>query len=259
MIDVHCHLEQKDYDKDRDQVIEKCKKELKAVITCAAHPKDFQLTLDLVKKNKNFIFCSMGLHPEYIKEFTEDDKDIFFNFVKENKGFISAVGEVGLDFNWVKEPEWQKKQKEQFIEFINFSKEIKKPLVVHSRDAYEDVIKILEQEDAKKVHLHLFGANQLVPRVIENKWFISIGPMILRSKKHFQIARDMPLDLLFLETDAPWNHPSVFLEGKKQRNDPTSIRVVAEEIAEIKKISFEEVWKKCAENAINFFDLPISI
>ena len=68
MIDVHCHLEQKDYEKDRDEVIEKCKKELKAVITCCCHPEDFELTMELVEKYKNFVFATVSIHPEYIKE-----------------------------------------------------------------------------------------------------------------------------------------------------------------------------------------------
>ena len=64
MIDVHCHLEQEDYDKDRNEVIEKCKKELKAVVTSCAHPKDFDLTMKMVENHKNFVFASFGIHPE---------------------------------------------------------------------------------------------------------------------------------------------------------------------------------------------------
>jgi TatD DNase family protein len=67
----------------------------------------------------------------------------------------------------------------------------------------------------------------------------------------------MPLELLLLETDAPWNSPEVFLEHKKVRNEPISIEIVARKIAEIKKISFEEVWKACGENAVKFFDLKL--
>ncbi len=68
MIDVHCHLEQEDYSKDRDKVVEKCKKELKAVITCCVHPEDFDLTMDLVEQYKNFVFATTSIHPEFIKE-----------------------------------------------------------------------------------------------------------------------------------------------------------------------------------------------
>lgn len=255
MIDVHCHLEHHDFDVDRKDVIEKLKNEIKAVITVCTHQSDFGKTVKLVEENPNFVFASVGYHPGYIKEVKEKDIEELMEKIKENKERIVSVGEVGLDNFWIKEKSWQEKQKEMFIDFINFAKEIDKPLTVHSRDAYEDVVKILEQEDAKRVHLHLFGANQLVKEVSENGWYISIGPIVLRSKKHFQIARDMPLELLLLETDSPWNAPEVFLEGKKVRNIPSNVKFVAQKVAEIKKISVEEVEKKTDENAIDLFNL----
>jgi TatD DNase family protein len=103
----------------------------------------------------------------------------------------------------------------------------------------------------------LFGDNKLVKRVVENNWYISVGPIVVRSKKHFQIVRDMPIELLLLETDSPWNHPKVFTEHIALRNDPTSVKVVAQKIAEIKKISFEEAAKITTENAIKLFELPL--
>lgn len=257
MIDVHCHLEQPDYDKDRDEVIERSKKELKAIITSCANPKDFDLTLSLVEKYRGFVFAVVGIHPEYVKEISEKEKDELLEKIKENREKIVGIGEVGLDYNWVKDEEGRKKQKELFVEFINFAKEINLPLTIHSRDAHEETIKILDQEDAKQVHLHLFGDYHSVKKIIEKRWYVSIGPIVLRSKKYGKVVRDMPLEFLLLETDAPWNHPLVFSEGKKVRNEPTSIRVVAEKIAEIKKISFDKVWEECGENAIKFFNLNI--
>jgi TatD DNase family protein len=259
MIDVHCHLEQRDYDKDRDEIIEKCKKELKAVITSCAHPRDFDLTLQLVDKYKNFVFASCGIHPEYIKEISEKEIEETIEKIKQNKDKIVAIGETGLDFFWTKEPEWQQKQKELFIRLIDLSKELKKPLVIHSRDAYEETLKALEQEDAKEVDMHMFGDHHLTKRIVDNGWFISINTIILKSKSHKKIARDCPIERLMLETDAPWLSPKKLLEGIDEKNNPTSIRLVAGKIAEIKKTNFEEVWRRCGENAIKFFKLPIEV
>jgi len=259
MIDVHCHLEQHDFSKDRDEIIEKCKKELKAVITCCAHPRDFDLTLQLTEKYKNFVFASCGIHPEYIKEVSEKEIDEIIEKIKQNKDNLVAIGETGLDFWYIKEAEWQQKQRELFIRLIDLSKELKKPLVIHSREAYEETLKILEQEDAREVDMHMFGDHHLTKRVVDNGWFISINTIILKSKSHKKIARDCPLDNLMLETDAPWLSPKKLLEGTDEKNDPTSIKIVAEKIAEIKKLSFEDVWKKCGENAVKFFKLPIEV
>jgi TatD DNase family protein len=251
MIDVHCHLEQPDYDEDRDEVIGKCRKELRAIITSCAHPKDFDLTMQLVEKHKGFVFATVGIHPEYVKEISEKEKDDFLDLIKRNRENIVGIGEVGLDYDWVKEAEFQQKQREWFVQFIDFSKELKLPLVVHSRAAYEDAIKILEQQDAKKVLMHMFGANHLVKKVVENNWFVSLNTIVLNSKKYKKVARDMPLEKILTETDAPWLGP----EGK--RNDSTSVRLVVQKIAEIKEVEAEEVDRQTTRSAIEFFNLRV--
>jgi TatD DNase family protein len=257
MIDVHCHLEQKEYDKNRDEIIEKCKKDLKAVITSCAHPVDFDKTLSIAEKYKGFVFASFGIHPEYIKEVSEKEIVDFIEKVRNNKDLIVAIGEIGLDYNWVKEPEWRERQKELFRRLIGLAKELGKPIVIHSRDAYEDTISILEQEGAKDVDMHMFGDHRLTQRVLGNGWLISMNNIILRSKGHKKIVKDCPMDRLMLETDAPWLSPKRLTEGIDDVNDPTTIRTVAEKVAEVKKLSFDEVWKKCGENAIKFFKLPL--
>jgi TatD DNase family protein len=249
MIDVHCHLEQPDYDKDREQVIEKCKQQLKAIITCCAHPKDFDLTLSLVEKYKGFVFATISIHPEYIKEITESEIDGFLEKIRKNKDKIVGIGETGLDF-LIEEQEWREKQKELFIKFISLGKELNKPLVIHARGAFAEAIEILETYNAEKVLMHFFSAKELLDKVKKNDWFISVNTMLLTSKKIKKIVRDMPLERLMLETDSPWL-------GFGKRNEPTSVKLVAEKIAEIKKISLEEVYKITTQNAIKFFKLPI--
>ncbi len=249
MIDVHCHLEQKDYNPDRDEVIKRCKKKMDAVVTSCAHPRDFDLTLSLKKQHPNFIYICIGLHPEYIKELKPKDKQQLIQKIKDNQKDISAVGEIGLDYFWTKEQEFREKQKQMFKEFIALAKELEKPIVIHSRDAHEDTLDILEETEAKQVLLHLWGANQLVPRIIKNNYNISFGPILLRSKKHKKICRDMPLDKIMLETDAPW-----FGENR-QRNEPTSVEKVIARIAQIKNLDAEEVDKATTQNAKKFFNI----
>jgi TatD DNase family protein len=257
MIDVHCHLEQKDYDNDRDELINACRKELKAVITSCAHPIDFELTMRLVEENKGFVFASTGIHPEYIKELTENQKDDFLDLIVKNKEKIVGIGETGLDYWYIKEDEWREKQKQLFIQMIELAKELDKPLIIHSRKVWEETLEILENQDAKKVMLHMWGDNQLLDRILENGWFISINAIVLRSKKHRKIARDIPLERLMLETDSPWLAPERLTSGKEVRNDPRTIKTVAEKISEIKKLPFEEVWTECSKNAVKFFNLNI--
>ena len=253
MIDVHCHLENEDYNKDRDEVITKCKKELKAVITSCAHPKHFNLTMDLIKKYRNFVFGAFSIHPIYIKEVTNKEKESYFNLLRNNKDNIVAIGETGLDYYWIKEEEWREKQKELFRDMIRLSKELGKPLVIHARDSYDECTEILEEENAQQVDLHMFGGRKLLERVLSNQWFISMNAILLKSKNHKKIIRDMPLDKIMLETDSPWLSPG------GGRNTPLTIKKVAEKIAEIKRVDYKEVWRICGNNAVNFFNLPLNL
>ena len=250
MIDCHCHLEQKDYNEDRDEVIEKCRKQLRALVTSCVHPNDMKLTLDIAKKHNGFVFCTIGIHPEYIKEISEKEIDKAIEEIKKNKENIVAIGETGLDYFWIKEAKLREKQKALFRKLIKVAKELNMPMVIHNRDASEDTIKILEEEGmkGKKVLMHMFNDRKFLNKIIENGWFISIGPGIKKSKDIGKIARDMPLNKIMLETDSPWF-------GNGERGTPLNVRVAAEKIAEIKKIPLEEVERQTDLNAINFFGL----
>lgn len=253
MIDVHCHLEQKDYDKDRDELIEKYKKELKAVITSCANPKDFELTINLIKKHKNFVFGTFSIHPIYIKDVSQEKKNKYFKKLRENKDKIVAIGETGLDYYKIRQENWREKQKELFREHIKLANQLKKPLVIHSRDSSSDALQILEKSGFEKVDFHMFSGRKYLSRVKKNNWNISMNAIVLRSKNHKKIIRDMPLEKLMLETDAPWLAP----EGG--RNNSLTIKKVAEKIAKIKKVSYKEVWEKSGKNAIDFFGLPTTL
>lgn len=248
MIDAHCHLEQKDYDKDRDEVIENCKKELKAVITCCAHPGDFEKSLELIKKYRGFIFLTAGFHPEFIAEFSENEINKYLEKIEENKENLVGIGECGLDYNLIKDPKLREEQKKLFVKHINLAKRLNLPLVVHSRDAEEDCLKILAEEKSEKVLLHFFSDKNLIQEVIQNNYFVSVNTSILRSKTTKKIVKKMPIWKLMTETDSPWL-------GFGKRNNPTSVKRVIEKIAELKNLSFEEVDKITTENAVSFYNL----
>ena len=151
----------------------------------------------------------------------------------------------------------REKQKQLFIQLINLAKELGKPLVIHSREVWEETLKVLDDNDAKRVMMHMWGNHQLLDRIIDNGWSVSMNTIVLRSKKHRKIARDIPIEKLLLETDSPWLAPERLTRGKEVRNDPRAIKTVAEKVAEIKKLPFEDVWKTCGQNAIKFFNLNI--
>jgi TatD DNase family protein len=250
MIDVHCHLEHEKF-KNNKQLIQSFKKELKAIITSSPHPKDFEYALKLKKEFEGFVFVCVGLHPEHIEEFSEETIDNFEEFVKNNKNDIVSIGEIGLDYFWIKDEKLREKQRWMFEKLVEFSKSIEKPITVHIREAYEDALKILESVDYQKVHLHMFGDHKFLDKILANEWKISVGPILLRSKIHKKIVKKLPLERIMLETDSPW----MKIDGRESL--PTDVKHVAEKIAEIKSISIEEIEKETDENTISLFNLKL--
>jgi TatD DNase family protein len=250
MIDVHCHLEHEKF-RNNKEIIQSFRKDLKAIITSSPHPKDFEYTLNLKKEFEGFVFACVGLHPEYIEEFSEETLDNFEEFVKSNKNDIVSIGEIGLDYFWIKDEKLRERQRWLFEKLIEFAKSVSKPITVHIRDAYEDALKILESIDYQKVHLHMFGGDKFLDKVLANEWKISVGPILLRSKTHKKIVKKLPLERIMLETDSPW----IKIDGKESM--PTDVKFVAEKIAEVKNVSLEEVERKTDENAISLFKLEL--
>jgi TatD DNase family protein len=264
MIDSHCHLEQSDYSKDLDEVIEKCKKSgLKAVITSCAHPKDFDWTMKIAERFKGFVFCTIGIHPEYIKEISDKEIEKMIESIKKNKDKIVGIGEIGLDYHWVKEEEWKEKQRELFIKMIRLAKELDKPIVIHSREALEDTLSILEGESAEHVLLHMWSGQNLMDKVNELGYYVSMNSIVMSSKSYRKVIKKIPQERLLLETDAPWLAVKKTEDGyaidPKARNDPTTIRLTCDKIADLKDIDANILWKVCGRNAVRFFGLPFDV
>ncbi len=255
MIDAHCHLEQNDFASDLDEVIKRAKQNgLKAVITCCAHPKDLERSLEIVEKFEGYVFLTASVHPIHVPEFSDGQILEFLERLKElaKSGKIVGIGETGLDYYWVKDAEQRERQKEAFRWHIELAKKLRLPLIVHSREANEETVKILNESGHEKVLWHFFGDKNLVEWLVAKNYKASFNTLLLRSKPHKKIVKKLPLEEILLETDSPWL-------GFGKRNEPSAIVRVAEKIAEVKKLDFEEVWQTCGKNAKEFFDLKIKI
>jgi len=261
MIDSHCHLEWKSYDEDRDAVIDRCKKELKAVVSSCSRPWDFDKALAMQEKHKGFVFVTAGFHPEFMKEVDEKTRSDYIRKIIANRARIVGIGEVGLDYAWLKEPDEQERSRKLFAEMIGIAKRLDMPIVVHSREAHPDTLRILEENGAKRVLLHMWGGHQkeLIDKVKDLGYFVSVNTIVLRSKGYSKVVKAMPIEKMMLETDSPWlgvrKEGEEWVMDQSVRNEPTSIKMVAKKIAEIKKMPFERVWRDCGENSARFFGL----
>lgn len=250
LVDVHCHLTHKLFEKDLDEVIKRNKeKGVKAIICSGVNPTDNLKVLDICSKYE-VVKASMGIYPIDALGLGPDETGIVrypgkidleeqFRFFLKNKDNIISIGEVGLDYKM--DLKHHDEQKENFSKIISFCEKFGKPIVIHSRKAEADIIEMLETSKLKKVVLHCFeGRKHLVGKAIDKGYSFSIPGNIIKLQ-HFQaVVERTPIQQLLTETDSPWLGP---VAG--ERNEPYNVLGTVKKIAEIKKITAEE-----AENLI---------
>lgn len=257
-IDAHCHIEHMEHP---EKIAEEVRKNMIAAVCSVPNPNDFEKIMQLREKFQDCMFVCLGFHPEYIEKYSAKQIDECIDFIKENKKKLVAIGEVGLDYNWIKEKEKQDKTKEVFIQFIDLSKETKLPLVIHTRnnnekqqDAVSDALKILTDQNAKSVMLHCFSGNENnLKYALEQDYFVSFATLICKSEKHQRLAGKTPIESMLIETDAPWLDP----DSRELVNRPWKIERSAEVIANIKETTKQEILEKTTQNAKRFFELKI--
>ena len=248
LIDSHTHLDAKWFNNDIPEVIENAKKsQIEAIVTSSISP-SIEKVKNIVDRYQNYVFWALGLHPPGVNS---QSVKLITKLIEKHESEIVAIGEVGLDYYWVKEETRRKQQQESFKFFIELAKKLNKPIVIHARDAQSKAIDILEENSAENVLMHCFSGTEVeAKRILKNKWSISVPTSVVNRKVHQIMAKTVPLDLMLLETDAPYLSPV-----RKTRNEPANIKISAQKIAEIKATSFDDVAKTTTANARKFYRL----
>lgn len=251
-IDVHAHLDPYFYTEEEiEKALANAKKNnVGVIITNGTTKKANRAVLALAKKYP-LIKPALGIYPyeallddleagHYAKEDVLFDIDEELAFIKKHKNDIVALGEVGLD---KKTQRPTTKQYDIFEKIVILSKEIEKPLIVHSRKAEAEAIALLEKHQIKKVVMHCFsGKKELWERILKNGWYCSIPTNCVRSEHFQKLIKFLPITQLFAETDSPFLGPV-----KEQKNEPANVVETYKMIAYIKKMELIEVenslWK----------------
>ncbi|MFH8092971.1 MAG: TatD family hydrolase [Candidatus Aenigmatarchaeota archaeon] len=253
MIDTHCHLTYKGLKESCQQILEDARREMKAIITCGL-PEDADDALALSEQYPGFVYVSLGIHPTDIVEMSDDEIEKYSKFMEKNKRKIIAIGEIGLDYHWITDEKQKERTKEIFLFFLNMAKELDKPIILHSRKAEEEVLKLIIQEDVKIATFHSYTGNiTLARKIIEEGFFISLNTNLPNSKNARKIAKSLPLEQLLTETDAPFLSP---YPGKP--NVPQNVKLIVENIAKLRQMSIEEVKEILSENCESFFNVKFS-
>lgn len=247
-VDVHAHLNEEIFDKDRNEILKNCKEKEIFVINCSGDKKGNKKSLELLDY-PNVKVC-LGIYPVQTAEMRDSEFFDELNFIEKNKDKISGIGEVGLDFHWIKDKKKQEKQIERFKEIIWMANKNKLPLNVHSRKAEKETIEILSESAKVPVIIHCFGGSlTLANEGIKSGFYFSIPPIIIRSNSFKALARKIPITQLLTETDSPYLGPT------KERNTPENIPIVVKQIAEIKEIDFLKAQKQLLKNAQKVFNI----
>lgn len=252
-VDTHVHLNADQYDEDLQEVIDRAlENNVTKMIVIGFDRKTIERAIALAEQY-DFIYAVVGWHPVDAIDCTEED----LRWIEElaAHGKVVGIGETGLDYHWDKSP--RDIQQEVFRKQIRLAKKVKLPIIIHNREATEDVLRILREEGAEEVGgvMHCFGGSVETAREsIAMNFMISLGgPVTFKNaKKPKEVAEAISLDHLLIETDAPYLAPHPY-RGK--RNEPSYVPLVAEEIARLKGISIEEVAAATTKNAEQFFKL----
>lgn len=248
IIDTHTHLDNQKFIDDVDDVIKRAKEAgVGKFIIPAADPADLPRAIELAQKY-NEIYFAVGFHPVDIDKYDEKLITCFINHPK-----CVAVGEIGLDYHWVKENAQREKQKEYFKKQIELAIKFDKPIIVHIREATEDSLNILEEYPESRGVLHCFNAAEQLLK-LKDRFYYGIGGVITfkNAKKLINVFPKIPKNRVVIETDAPYLTPHPY-RGK--RNEPMYTVYVRDKIAKLWGVEPAEAEKITTENAEELFNI----
>ncbi len=250
LVDCHCHLQMKTFRKDIDHVVDRAKRAgVKAIINVGFDIRSSEAAVRLSEKFPA-LYAAVGIHPHDAKTYDSNTLDTLSGFLSQEK--VVAMGEIGLDYYRDLSP--RKLQKKVFTEQLAFACERGLPVILHIRDAYQDVLSILEKGRPEKVVLHCFSGGMAdVKRALAMGCFLSFGGNITYGGKTLsRVVPQVPLGSMVVETDAPYMAP---VPQRKKRNEPAFIRYTVEKVASLKNVPASTVARSTTENAQELFEV----
>ena len=253
IFDTHSHYDDEAFDEDREDLLSALKnKGVERLVSVGADIATSKAALELAKTH-DFIYAALGVHPSETEKLTETDME----WIYENCGHekVVGIGEFGLDYHWQEpEPEVQKKW---FLRQIELAKEVKLPIIIHSRDAAAETMKILKETKAYEcggvIHCFSYSPEQ-AKEYAEMGFYIGIGGVVTfkNAKKCKHTVEELPIERIVLETDCPYMAPE---PHRGRRNDSSLLIHVAEKFPELKQMETEEVIRITTENAEKLYRL----
>jgi len=247
--DTHCHIYKEYYD-DIENIIKKIKENnIYRVINNGCDDKSNKEVISLIKKYPSFMYGAIGIHPESVEEYNENDFKYIEDHINDNN--IVAIGEIGLDYHYTKEN--KDKQIELFERQLQLAEKYNKPVIIHSRDAVLDTIECLKKYKVKGV-IHSFSGSLETAKIYRKMGFLLgvNGVVTFKNCNLKDVLKELDIDSILLETDSPYLTPEPF---RGTKNDSSHIMEIALFVANIKGISIEELSDATESNIKTLFDI----
>lgn len=259
-IDTHAHLDFKEFDQDREEVIKRANEgKVEKIINVGCNLKRSKDSIELAKKYEN-IYAAAGVHPHDVKKYElRLMKQELWKLAQNKK--VVAIGECGLDYYRIEVETDKEIQKEFFKVQMELVRELSLPLIIHCRDAFADILEIIRNwklEIGNSLYgvTHCFSGNrEIAQEFLKLGFLISFTGSITYAKPKselFKVVKEVPLNKIIIETDCPYLSPA---PHRGERNEPLYVKYIAQKIAQVRGIDLEEVEKATTENAIKLFNL----
>lgn len=255
LFDTHCHLNHEEILPRIEEVIEAAQKAGVNKFLVVGYDKETSLKAIEIAHRYDFCYAAIGFHPTEIFDLSEEDYNEVMSKYNDDK--VVAIGEIGLDYHWIKDPIEREIQKEYFIRQIMFANEHELPICIHNRDSTEDCVKILKEFTPKYgAVMHCFsGSVEMMKDLVKmDKFYISLGGPVTftNAKTPKAVAEEVPLERLLFETDTPYLTPHPY---RGMKNEPKYIALVSEEIANLKGMSRKHLEDVVYKNSLRVFGI----
>lgn len=253
LFDSHAHLYDRAYDADREYMIRQVRKDISLVVCPSEDLETSRKSLALAREH-DFVYAAVGIHPQRTGKATLAEWEEIMDMAAENSE-VKAIGEIGFDYYRMTSD--KETQKAWFARQIEGAKELDLPIIIHDRDAHGDTLQMLKEHKDYRLRgiIHCYsGSLEMAREFIKLGFYISFaGPVVFPGSRRLkEVAREIPLDRLLIETDSPYLTPP---PHRGERNCPCNVRYVAEEVARLRGLSAEEVAKASFDNAKRIYGI----
>ncbi|TCS76172.1 TatD family hydrolase [Pectinatus cerevisiiphilus] len=251
LIDTHAHLDDEQYDEDRNEVIQRALDQgIEMIINMGADIASSRKAAALAATH-DMIYAGVGIHPEEVDKVLAKDEYVLADLVAENKKVL-AIGEIGLDYHF--RTDNRDLQKKVFIKQLDLARQLKLPVSIHDRDAHGDLMEVLRKEGRGiRGVIHCYsGSAEMAKELLKLGWYLGVdGPLTFKNAAKLpEIIKTIPLERLLLETDSPYLAP---VPKRGTRNEPSYVRYTAQKVAELRNIEYSRIAQITTANAKTLF------